>query len=851
MVLQRYAKVGAFVCLSDHEGFGIPLIEAMASGIPVFAYRTAAIPETMDGVGILLESKDPVHVATSIHQVLSNKHIQQTTVSLQNARVTRLQEFDANQFWLDFINGRSSDSIQLQIQGPLDSSYSLAVLNRNLANALDQISDFTVSARQTEGPGDYISTTEDKVQELISTEIASRARNVLYPDVVIRQMYPPRLDDSTARFTIQYFGWEESRIPNSIVEKFNSHADGVIVMSQFVKTALESSGVTCPIFTVGVGVNQPDLQTTHVVPELKKLRKTRFLNISSGFPRKGLDCLITSYFNTFTGEDDVTLIIKTFPNQHNNVADLLLQAKSQAVNPPHVIWVDRDLNESELGALYQNASAYVNASRGEGFGLPVAEAMLCRIPVISTANSGLTDFVSERTATVISSSLVNAKSHVSEALSQWYEPNVAELERELKKFVHSDPASYQEAIDNAERFIKDKFSWTEVAARTEQAVKQIMIHKHPLRLTLITTFNSRCGIAEYSQYLADHLSKSISTDFIADSSSWPLDLIAEESLQRLWKQNKQQDLSELISAIEISDAELVHVQHSFAFFSSHDLARLVHEVQKTRPVVITFHRTKDTPIDSIRNERDAMQRAAAIVVHERHDVEFLAYLGISKNVHLIPIGALRNLATTVKTTSQNSQMLHIGTFGFLLPHKGLATLIRAIQILKENGLRVHLTALCAIHPDPSSAREHQRCVTLMRELNLTSEITLVTDYLDQDEIHKKLSETDILVLPYDQTAESSSGVLAMLLSLEKPIIASDIDIFSGSRDCLVLIPATPSPDDLVDRITNLYSNESERIDYSHSVHRRYVDTSWSRVAQMHETLYRSILHAFNTRKLPF
>lgn len=68
-----YSTAGVFVCLSDHEGFCIPLIEALAHGLPVVAYAAAAVPETLGGAGLLLDAKDPVLVAVAAQRVLHDE----------------------------------------------------------------------------------------------------------------------------------------------------------------------------------------------------------------------------------------------------------------------------------------------------------------------------------------------------------------------------------------------------------------------------------------------------------------------------------------------------------------------------------------------------------------------------------------------------------------------------------------------------------------------------------------------------------------------------------------------------------------------------------------------------------
>jgi L-malate glycosyltransferase len=64
-----YADADVFVCLSDHEGFCIPLLEAMRFDVPVVAFAAGAVPETLGRAGILLASKRPSVVAAAIDRL--------------------------------------------------------------------------------------------------------------------------------------------------------------------------------------------------------------------------------------------------------------------------------------------------------------------------------------------------------------------------------------------------------------------------------------------------------------------------------------------------------------------------------------------------------------------------------------------------------------------------------------------------------------------------------------------------------------------------------------------------------------------------------------------------------------
>jgi hypothetical protein len=134
----------------------------------------------------------------------------------------------------------------------------------------------------------------------------------------------------------------------------------------------------------------------------------------------------------------------------------------------------------------------------------------------------------------------------------------------------------------------------------------------------------------------------------------------------------------------------------------------------------------------------------------------------------------------------------IGTFGFLLPHKGTLELIEGIGLLRDQVPDVLLVGVCAIHPDPVSSAYREQCLAAIDRLDLHRNVTLVTDFLPDAEAQAVLSATDVVVLPYKETKESSSAALRFLLPLGRPIVASDIPIFADARDALIPV-ADPSP----------------------------------------------------------
>ena len=104
-----YDVADLFLCASEHEGFCVPIIEAFHKRVPVLAFASTAVPATMDGGGVLYDTKDPLHVAALMDAVISDTDIEAAVVQSQDAALGRLLHRDFAAMLLRYV----SDTLHL------------------------------------------------------------------------------------------------------------------------------------------------------------------------------------------------------------------------------------------------------------------------------------------------------------------------------------------------------------------------------------------------------------------------------------------------------------------------------------------------------------------------------------------------------------------------------------------------------------------------------------------------------------------------------------------------------------------------------------------------------------------
>jgi glycosyltransferase involved in cell wall biosynthesis len=82
-----YRWADAYVSLSEHEGFCVPLVEAMAADVPVLAYAAGAVPETLGGAGVLFAPKDLEFAAEMLGTLVYDRSVRERVLEGQRRRL--------------------------------------------------------------------------------------------------------------------------------------------------------------------------------------------------------------------------------------------------------------------------------------------------------------------------------------------------------------------------------------------------------------------------------------------------------------------------------------------------------------------------------------------------------------------------------------------------------------------------------------------------------------------------------------------------------------------------------------------------------------------------------------------
>lgn len=514
------------------------------------------------------------------------------------------------------------------------------------------------------------------------------------------------------------------------------------------------------------------------------------------------------------------------------------------------------INDVTLLKLYNLCHLFVFPSLFEGFGLPILEAMSCGIPSIGSNSTSIPEVIGRSDALFDPTSPASIAAKITQVLQtpsfyqslkdhapiqatkfSWEKSarialdafrefegqtlngdrrnrstvgygsiSSGELRRKLINEIAALPSSAAASPDDQLELagaIAMNERLLEIMTVAEQSPDRIDPKE---RLGIVSTWGTKCGIAAYSKLLMQGVPFKLSV--FAPYS----DLLLEPDkpfVHRCWSPGETDELIDLERKIEESGVTSVLFQVHYGFFNFDALTRLINTLRDNNIYSsIQLHSTAD-PAEHIlpkklKNLAAALNNCVNVFVLTKIDLERLNNIGVSNNVSLMPLGVNQVKPKEVAYARKVTDFV-IASYGFFLPHKGLHELIRATAALKTAIPSLKLLLVNAEYPIPESRTLIQDAKAMAMELGIADALTIVSDYLADEESIGYLSKADLVVFPYQQTTEPSSASVRLGIASGVPVAVTPIDIFGDVGKIVHILPGM-SVDDIVNGLLKLHND---------------------------------------------
>ena len=370
--------------------------------------------------------------------------------------------------------GASGETVSVVWEGPQFSHHSLALINRELClNLIDKKTKLSVVTVGTEIFSADADSRFQKLKDRMGEALSQP------PNVHIRHQWPMRVTPPKEGFWVVMQPWEYGAIPKEWVEPLRNHIDEIWAYTNFVRESYIRCGIQAEkIFVIPCGIHPEKFHPNVQKAELATKKKFKFLFVGGTIMRKGPDLLLGSFLRLFSDTDDVCLVIKDFGSKEvykgQTIEELISDARSKP-GAPEILHLTEDWAPEQLPGLYAACDCLVHPYRGEGFALPVLEAMAVGLPVIVTAGGSTDDFAPKECAYQIPAKRAEVPNWAGpELVAQptWLEPDPVALDDRML-YVFKNREEARKVGVAASDWVLRNWTWECASAKVEARLNDL------------------------------------------------------------------------------------------------------------------------------------------------------------------------------------------------------------------------------------------------------------------------------------------------------------------------------------------------------------------------------------------
>ena len=397
-ILAYYRIADSFICMSEHEGFCVPIVEAMYFSIPIVAFGSTAVPETLGNGGIVLEENNPKLFARTIQKVHESPECREHMREKQKQELSRYQYPQVSsrfsQLLRQFLaaehprkrriyqlvaNLHKGDAIGNDVIAMKRALCEFGAITEIYANAIDSgFTEETAKYYKDLPPlaeDDLIiyhfGTACDIAKDIPSfpCKVVLRYHNITPPSFF--HGLNPAAEDATKRGLRQ-------------VKQLGRYIDFCLPVSSFNGEDLRKMGYTCPMHVLPIMIPFHDYEQAPDQSVIQKYSDGRknILFVGRIAPNKKIEDVISAFAEYKKTYDASARLFLVGSYNEKDLYYQKLQAHILQKGVKDIVFSGH-ISFSAILAYYHLADVFLCMSEHEGFCVPLTEAMFFRKPVVA------------------------------------------------------------------------------------------------------------------------------------------------------------------------------------------------------------------------------------------------------------------------------------------------------------------------------------------------------------------------------------------------------------------------------------------------------------------------------------